>query len=185
MLRTRVGYACGTTLAPTYTNIGDHAECLQLDFDSREISYLELLQKFFAWHNPFRKPYGRQYMSAIVTEDEEQRECVAAQVAALGDHWRSVRTEVQHQTPFTWAEDYHQKYFLGKNRELFRELKERFPTSKDYVDSTAACRANAILGGHLALSEEELTELGFSPSGRLALMKRKRSCLPAFLRSND
>ena len=170
-----MGYAGGTSPSPTYQDIGDHAECLQIDFDSREISFAGLLEKFFEWHNAFRKPYARQYMSAVLLHDEEQRLAWRQAVVAREDELHKVLSEVQDFSHFTWAEDYHQKYYLRKNRSLTLELKSRFPSSEEFVNSTAATKANAILAGHLILSEDDLEELGFSAEARNQLLARKKS----------
>ncbi len=157
--------------------MGDHTECLQLDFDSREISFASLLERFFEWHNAFRKPYARQYMSAVMLHDEEQKLAWLKAVTEREDAKRKVLSEVQDFSGFTWAEDYHQKYFLRKNRLLALELKSRFPTYEELVNSTAAMKANAILAGHLSPKEDELKDLGFSAEARSQLLARKKSFL--------
>ena len=43
MLRTRVGYAGGTTPSPTYHSIGDHSEAIEIDFDPKVLNYDELV----------------------------------------------------------------------------------------------------------------------------------------------
>lgn len=146
-----------------------------MDFDSREISFASLLKKFFEWHNVFRKPYARQYMSAVFLHDEQQRLVWLHAVREWEDEKRKVLSEVQDYSNFTWAEDYHQKYYLRKNRLLTLELKSRFPSTEEFVNSTAATKANAILAGHLVLSDGELEELGFSAEARAQLLARKKS----------
>ena len=47
MIRTRVGYTGGTTANPTYHNLADHSETIQIDYDPGQISYKELLDIFF------------------------------------------------------------------------------------------------------------------------------------------
>ena len=148
-----------------------------MDFDSREISFDCLLEKFFEWHNAFRKPYARQYMSAVLLHNEEQRLSWLQALAEREDEKRKILSEVQSFTQFTWAEDYHQKYYLRKNRLLTMELKSRFPSTEDFVNSTAATKANAILAGHLCLREDELEALGFSAEARSQLLARKKSFL--------
>ena len=91
--------------------MGDHAECVELDFDPNEISYHKLLEKFFQWHNAFRKPYARQYMSAILLHNQEQRQAVEMILPQIEDKKRKVRSEIADYHGFTWAEDYHQKYW--------------------------------------------------------------------------
>ena len=46
MIRTRVGYAGGSLENPTYHNLGDHSEAIQIDYDPAQISYAELLDIF-------------------------------------------------------------------------------------------------------------------------------------------
>jgi len=62
--RTRVGYAGGSTSSPTYRNIGDHTETIQIDYNPKEISHEELLDVFWRSHSPEVKSWSRQYMSA-------------------------------------------------------------------------------------------------------------------------
>ena len=78
IVRTRVGYAGGTTVNPTYRNIGDHAETIQIDFDPTVMTYEELLATFWASHNPIRLKLRRQYMSAIFYHDASQRDAALA-----------------------------------------------------------------------------------------------------------
>jgi len=52
VIRTRVGYAGGSTNNPTYYNLGDHSETVQIDYDPTRISYEELLEVFWDSHNP-------------------------------------------------------------------------------------------------------------------------------------
>ena len=155
--------------------MGDHAECTEIDFDPDEISYEQLLDKFFEWHNPFRKPYARQYMSAVLFHSDAQRETWEKVVAAREDAKRKVRTEVQDYRPMTWAEDYHQKYYLRRNKEVARELKGRFPSLEQFVNSTAVAKANAILGGFWQPTREDLVALEFSDSAIEQLLNRRKS----------
>lgn len=161
--------------------MGDHAECIQLDFDPLEISYEELLKRFFEWHNAFRKPYARQYMSAILYHNEAQKKSIDKLVASLEDDKRKIRSELSPYRNFTWAEDYHQKYYLRKNRTVSFELKQRFPTLEEFVNSHEATRANAILGGFCELTDESLFELGFSPEACAELKNRRKSFFGSLL----
>jgi len=78
VIRTRVGYAGGTTDNPTYYNIGNYSETIQIDYDPSLISYEELLNTFWKTHDPTYDPgilgaFSRQYMSVIFYHDEEQK----------------------------------------------------------------------------------------------------------------
>ena len=57
VIRTRVGYAGGTTESPTYHNIGDHTETIQIDYNPAKISYEQLLEIYWDNHNPAVQPW--------------------------------------------------------------------------------------------------------------------------------
>ena len=60
VVRTRVGYAGGTTENPTYDKIGNHTETIEIDYDPGVINYQKLLEIFFNSHNPYVKAYSIQ-----------------------------------------------------------------------------------------------------------------------------
>jgi len=113
----------GHTLSPTYKDIcrGDsgHAEVVQISFDSTEISYREVLEIFFALHDPTQKnrqgnDVGTQYRSAIFYHTPEQQAEAGAMIAALEAEQAfegRIVTEVVAAETFYPAEDYHQGYF--------------------------------------------------------------------------
>jgi len=157
-VRTRVGYAGGQLLDPTYHFMGDHSEAFQLDFDPRIVSYDELLATFWASHAPNRASRSRQYMAAVFCEDEQQLERANASRARLGT---TVETPVIAGARFYLAEDYHQKYYL-RHHALMRELASYSP--RQLVDSTVAARLNGYVAGRgtLARLREELADFGLS-----------------------
>ena len=165
MVSTRVGYAGGRKKDPTYHAIGDHAETIQIDFDPSVISYGELLDLFWRSHDPTRKPWSRQYMSAVFVHDEEQRRQVEDTARAVAENrGRPVETEILPFNDFTLAEDYHQKYQLRRLSKVERELEAIYPDLDDFVRSTAATRINALVGGSGTTEELEqiAAELGLS-----------------------
>jgi len=174
VVRTRVGYAGGTRENPTYRQLGDHSETIQIDYDPTVISYADLLQVFWSSHRPTQPPWSRQYMSVIFYHDEQQRqlaiESKAREVERLG---QTVYTEVVPFDRFYRAEDYHQKYRLRAVREFMDEFRAIYPNTRDFVDSTAVARVNGYAGGNGTLenlmAEAEL--LGLSPSSQEALRK--------------
>jgi methionine-S-sulfoxide reductase len=126
VLETCVGYTGGTLQNPTYPDVKsgetEHAECVQVVFDTTRTSFKNILLFFFRMHNPTipnrqGNDLGSQYRSAIFVHSEEQRKTaheVIALVNAAG-HWKNpVVTEVVDATAFWPAEAYHQKY-LQKN----------------------------------------------------------------------
>ena len=163
--------------------MGDHAECTELDFDPEKISYEALLDKFFEWHNAFKKPYARQYMSAILYHSDAQKEAIEKAFAKREGPKRKVRSEVQSYSGMTLAEDYHQKYYLRRNKTVALELKQRFPSLQEFVDSTACMRANAALGGFWEAKVEELKTLGFSDEAIEQLSNRRKSFFGGILNS--
>lgn len=117
------GYSGGHTPDPTYemvcTGTTGHAEVVQITFDPAIISYREILEVFFAIHDPTTPnrqgaDVGTQYRSAIFYHSEAQRavaEQVIAEVNAAGLWPRPVVTQVVPFETFYPAEDYHQEYF--------------------------------------------------------------------------
>ncbi|MFO7774084.1 MAG: peptide-methionine (S)-S-oxide reductase MsrA [Dehalococcoidia bacterium] len=154
VVRTRVGYAGGTLESPTYRNLGDHTETIQIDYDPTQVSYEQLLEVYWDSHNPTTRPWSRQYMSVIFYHNSEQR-TVAMQSkqneeASLG---RPVYTEIVPFSEFYLAEDYHQKYHLQQVPELMEELAAIYPNFADFIDSTAVARINGYVGGHITFQE--------------------------------
>ena len=122
-------------------------------------------------------------MSAVLFHNPAQRVVWQENVASREDAKRKVRSEAQDFSGFTWAEDYHQKYYLRRNKTVALELKGRFPTIEEFVDSTATARANAILGGFLEPDRKQLEELGFSEQSIEELLCRKKSFFGSLFRS--
>jgi len=154
--------------------LGDHSETIQIDFDPAVITYAEILELFWAWHNPAASQWSRQYMSAIFYHDQLQLKVITESMARVEQELGSqVNTEVMPLTVFYLAEDYHQKYFLQNEDELAYEIKQYYPEFKDFVDSTAAARLNGIVGGYADpdLLEKELDMYALSPLG-LEILKR-------------
>ena len=119
--RVESGYTGGSTVDPTYKQVcgGDtgHAEAVRLTFDNEMLSYGDLLDIFFATHDPTQLnrqggDVGTQYRSAIFPQDEGQRaEALAAIARANGEHDGRVVTTIEPNAPWYPAEDYHQDYF--------------------------------------------------------------------------
>lgn len=175
-MRTRVGYAGGTTQSPTYRTIGDHAEAIQIDFDPAVISYERLLQLFWTTHNPCRQAWSRQYMSALFYADAAQLAAIERTRDQFVDEPDRVQTEIAPLTQFWIAEDYHQKYRLRAERALLGELRATYPDEADFVASTSAARINGWLDGHGSEDqiERDLGRLGLSAAGQQLLRRAAR-----------
>ena len=181
VVRTRVGYSGGKTKDPTYYNLADHTETIQIDYNPAKISYGQLLDIFWQSHKPGRRAWSNQYKAAVFYRNEEQKRLALAsrdQVAAASEG--KVHTEIISFSAFYLAEDYHQKYRLQQQRDLFREFKTMYPNMEDLVNSTAAARVNGYLDGYGNLKEieEQVGDLGLSPEGARKLVdmvKRSRA----------
>lgn len=118
------GYSAGQHPQPTYALIcggkTGHAEVIQITFDSNIISYENLLDVFFAIHDPTSlnrqgADSGTQYRSIILFHDEQQKEAEAkiAENNASGTWFKPIVTQVEPLTLFHPAEEYHQHYFTN------------------------------------------------------------------------
>jgi peptide-methionine (S)-S-oxide reductase len=117
------GYAGGHVDNPSYRAVcnGDtgHAEVVQVHFDPNVVSYRDLLNVFFAIHDPTTlnrqgADVGTQYRSAIFYHDEEQKKIAEELVKDLTAQKlfdRPIVTEITKLDKFYMAEDYHQEYF--------------------------------------------------------------------------
>jgi peptide-methionine (S)-S-oxide reductase len=118
VISTRTGYSGGSTANATYRNHGDHAESVEIVFDTDQISFRELLEFFFQIHNPSTldrqgNDVGRSYRSAIFYTSDEQRKMAVEtiqDVDASGLWPGKVVTEVAPAGHFWEAEDVHQDY---------------------------------------------------------------------------
>ena len=120
------GYTGGTAVNPTYKQVcgGDtgHAEAIRVTFDPDQISYDDLLDIFFATHDPTQlnrqgNDVGTQYRSAIFPQDAEQerkaREALDRANQQLGGR---VVTTIEPKGEWCPAEDYHQDYWAGEGQ---------------------------------------------------------------------
>jgi peptide-methionine (S)-S-oxide reductase len=117
------GYCGGSTPNPTYKQVctgnTGHAEVVQITFDPRIITYREILEIFFAFHDPTTlnrqgADVGTQYRSAILYHSPEQKQIAEALIAEFNAAkiWgRPIVTEVLPLEVFYRAEGYHQGYF--------------------------------------------------------------------------
>ncbi len=117
------GYMGGHVENPAYREVctgrTGHVEVVQVKFDRAVTSYREVLEVFFAIHDPTSRDRqgndaGSQYRSVIFYHDDGQRaaaEELIRDLNAQGIWPRPVVTEVRPATAFYRAEEYHQQYF--------------------------------------------------------------------------
>jgi peptide-methionine (S)-S-oxide reductase len=171
-VRTTVGYAGGTTTDPTYRNIGDHTETVEVEYDPSQISYGDLLEVFWHAHSPTSRSWSRQYASLIFYYNDAQKELAEASRTRLqAELGRTVYTEILPAN-FYPAEDYHQKYYL-KGTSLAREYRAIYPEENDFTNSTATARVNGYAAGYGTPEtlQAELDDLGLSPEGKEKLLE--------------
>jgi peptide-methionine (S)-S-oxide reductase len=119
------GYSGGHTENPTYQAVCSettgHAEVIRLKFNPDEISFKEILQVFFAVHDPTTlnrqgNDIGTSYRSAIFYHSDKQKQIaeeVIKEVEAEGVYDNPIVTEVTPFDKFYTAEGYHQEYFAN------------------------------------------------------------------------
>lgn len=115
------GYAGGHVEDPSYREVCNgttgHAEVVQVEYDTDELAYEDLLEVFFKVHDPTTlnrqgPDVGEQYRSIVLYHDDDQRETTEAFVDRLDDEYDdSVVTEIEPLEAFYRAEDKHQNYF--------------------------------------------------------------------------
>ncbi|MGH2722792.1 MAG: peptide-methionine (S)-S-oxide reductase MsrA [Actinomycetota bacterium] len=129
VLEVRVGYSGGFTENPTYEEVCSHttghAEVAQVTFDPGVVSYEQLLEVFWAMHDPTQvdrqgPDIGDQYRSVIFTHSEEQRAAAEGSTERARSRFPApIATKVQPLTAFYPAEDYHQEYYAKTGHEPY------------------------------------------------------------------
>ena len=120
------GYAGGKVVNPSYEQVCDgetgHAEVVKVVFDPSVIGYREVLEIFFATHDPTQlnrqgNDVGTQYRSAIFPQDDEQeRKARAAIERNDEDQGGRIVTTIEPKGEWYPAEDYHQDYWAGEGQ---------------------------------------------------------------------
>ena len=132
VVSTKAGYAGGTAETATYerteTGTTDHAEAVQIVYDSRKISYGKLLQVFFSVaHDPTQlnrqgADVGPQYRSAIFSQTADQAKVAKSyieQLDAAGSFDSKIETTIEPGKAFFTAETFHQDYLIHNPTEPY------------------------------------------------------------------
>ncbi len=121
--RIQPGYTGGSKANPTYEEVSTggtgHVEAVEITFDPAVISFREVLEIFFATHDPTTlnrqgPDSGTQYNSVIFYHDEDQKAIAVAVIKELtkeGIFDKPIVTKVVPATTFYKAEDYHKDYY--------------------------------------------------------------------------
>ena len=133
---TKVGYMGGKTKNPKYEDVltGEtgHAETIQVVYNPKKISYVDLLTFFFSMHDPTTKDkqgvdVGSQYRSIVFYKNKKQKADYQKVFESLPNK-EVIVTELLRKSRFYKAEEYHQKYLekknkiLTENRKVFDEI---------------------------------------------------------------
>ncbi len=120
------GYIGGKIANPTYRQVcgggTGHAEAIRVTFDSEQISYADLLDIFFATHDPTQlnrqgNDVGTQYRSAIFPDGAEQEAEARAAIPRNQPDWpHPIVTTIEPMAIWYPAEDYHQEYWTGEGQ---------------------------------------------------------------------
>jgi peptide-methionine (S)-S-oxide reductase len=121
VLSVESGYTGGTRPNPSYKEVCSgttgHVEAVRVTFDPDVISFHDILEIFFAIHDPTTlnrqgNDVGTQYRSVIFYHSPEQRVAAETMITGLVDHFDSpIVTAIEPASEFYVAEDYHQEYF--------------------------------------------------------------------------
>jgi peptide-methionine (S)-S-oxide reductase len=134
VLSVESGYMGGRQPNPTYREVctgrTGHAEVVQITFDPAVTSFRDILEVFFAIHDPTTRDrqgndVGTQYRSAIFYHSEEQKAAAEQLIRELGAaraFSSPIVTQVQPAATFYRAEDYHQEYFANNPQQPYCSL---------------------------------------------------------------
>nr|WP_245532644.1 peptide-methionine (S)-S-oxide reductase MsrA [Bernardetia litoralis] len=150
------GYTGGQTQNPTYREIGTgttgHAEVAQITYNPEVISFDELLEVFWATHDPTTlnkqgNDVGTQYRSAVFYHNDEQKQKAEFYLKRLTEEKvfdKPIVTEITALDKFYVAENYHQNYYNNNKTQGYcsfiispkvEKLKKVFPNKlkKEYA----------------------------------------------------
>jgi peptide-methionine (S)-S-oxide reductase len=142
------GYSGGSTKSPTYEEVSEgntgHAESVEVIYDPSKVTYQQLLEVFFAVHDPTLlnrqgPDVGTQYRSAVFYRNADQKQAAETYVAELAGkkvYSRPIVTAIEPFKAFYPAEDYHQGYMAKHPDQPYiayndapkvEQLKQQFP----------------------------------------------------------
>jgi len=148
VVRTRVGYAGGTTTDPTYHDLGDHTEAFQVDYDPETRTFAELLDLVFRSHDPNQQTRKTQYQNIVFLATAAQREALTDYLASNGYTADGIATRIEQFSRFYPAENYHQKYNLRTKRSIMSAFEDAGYDDEAVRESPAAATLNGHVVGH-------------------------------------
>ena len=128
------GYAGGHTENPTYESIcagtTGHIEVVEIEYDSSEVAYEILLDKFFFIHDPTQlnrqgPDIGEQYKSVIFYNSQDEKDIALKKIKQIddsGEHRGKIVTELREAVKFYPAEEYHQDFIEKNGKVCYHQL---------------------------------------------------------------
>jgi peptide-methionine (S)-S-oxide reductase len=160
VVRTRVGYAGGTSRDPTYHSLGNHTEVVQVEFDPDTITYRDLLTRVFESHNPNHQTGNTQYQNVVLTATAAQQATLDEFLSSRGLTADGIGTRIEQLSRFSPAEDYHQKYKLRSVSSLMDAFDAAGYDDEAVRESPIAAKLNGYAAGHDVAVVEELPASG-------------------------
>lgn len=147
VVRTRVGYAGGTTADPTYHDLGDHTEAFQVDYDPEQRSFQSLFELAFRGHDHTRQPATTQYQHIVFASTAAQADVIASYLDVRGLTREGIATRVERLSGFHPAEAYHQKHSLRGRQSILQAFEQAGYDDVDLRESPAAAKLNGYAAG--------------------------------------
>jgi len=134
VLKVEPGYSGGSLANPTYEQVSTgttgHAEVVQITFDRGIVSFREILEVFFATHDPTTLNHqgadvGTQYRSVVFYHDKKQKATIEKLIEELNNakiYGAPIVTKVEPFKAFYKAEDYHKDYFKSHSEQPYCRL---------------------------------------------------------------
>ena len=138
------------------------SEVTEVGFDPAKISYRQVLDFFWSHHDPSDRR-KKQYQSAILYVDDEQKAIAEETLEEAKKKYPFVETYVVPLDKFYQAEDYHQKYWLRNKKDIFDEVRESLASlslqlhlsDEQVATSVLATKLNSYAAGYDDFSELE------------------------------
>lgn len=171
VVSTRVGYAGGTKEDPTYHQLGDHSETVQIDYDPEKISYEKLFDLFWNMIDPYMENWSTQYASILFYHNDAQRKVFEEAKREAEKSGKIVKVAFKPYTNLYLAENYHHKYYLQNNSFFMKDYKEFYKSYHDFINSTSTARVNGYIKGYGSIIqlESEIDSLGLSEKNKTML----------------
>ncbi|MCK8058533.1 MULTISPECIES: peptide-methionine (S)-S-oxide reductase [unclassified Fusibacter] len=149
VLRTRVGYTGGTGTTPSYENLGNHIEVIEIDYDPAFLTYEDLVTLYFTYYDATVRAYSQRVKSVIFyRDDEEQSIANNLKKEFSQSQGKPIFTEIDPLDVFYLAEDRHQLSYLKKETSLYDEVSQIFTTPDKQILSILASKLNGYIAGY-------------------------------------